>query len=621
MPRVPSAEQRTAVRSRRGFFRTVAVPGSGKTTVFVDRVKELLNEVPAQKILAVTFTKEGALEMEERSGIEHVPGKYRIFRTFHGWALDFICREVDSLPYPAEHWPLLTPLEGSRILSKICRRYDGDVKYRDAQSFISNMKRKGLTPEECIEKAEGSLGPLYARVYRDYERACRTAGQNGKAVMDFDSCMIESVKLLENRPDVRARNCPEYLMIDEAQDTDVVQWRLVQILASRGNLFAVGDPRQNMYTWRGSEAAGLLDMFAERFPGATTLPLSINYRSTGAIVKYLNEIDPYKDAGFPPIAAAREYGVDPDFTRYPNSYEEAKGICKNILDKENTAILCRTNRQLQAFERCCGEMDIKYRLLGKSGFFNQEEVKAVTDLIKYCFNPSDKCVERIIKGPYEPTKFLRKKEVVDRLHEMQRQSIGNVPLARLLGQFTFNDSNQQRAVRDLHDRLQRMRAAATKGTARDGLKVVLDMFHVLDHYCDGEAVDNNPLDNIRSLESMAGSKPTLMDLLTTILRALAAARGKKGRVTLSTIHQSKGKEWKHVFVAGVDYDMLPHKNGELEEEKRIYFVAASRAADRLHVSCTMPSPFIKNKTVAPSNDLMNPDLLMQMYELANEASK
>jgi superfamily I DNA/RNA helicase len=902
-----SVEQTAAVNSRKGYLRIIAVPGSGKTTVFVERVNRLLHEVRPEQILAVTFSKEGAAEMEDRSGIKHQPHKYRIFRTFHGWALDFICREVNSLPYPAEHWPLLTPLEASRLLSKVCRQVEG-VKYKDAQDYIERMQRAGISPEQARERAEGSLGPLYAAAYGRYTRACRTAGQNGKALLDFNSVIYETVKLLENH-EVRRRNAPDYLMIDEAQDTDACsppgtfvrkcirrhskygksvfadvpietlrdgdtvatwnrrdakvhdysksisigrreysgdlieiscgdtktkvtpdhrvyavlndtlddqtivylmfrhdkgfrigqcaaryarkdsakifrnrggkasmgglvarfgeekadfgwilsvektrtaavakeeiyscnyaipqaqydkewsveifkqvncqaekllkelglcferplfrrqtdelhghrkvspfkryfettaenliagvmslpstkpcqrvqitgikrvpysgivyslnvpethtyvsdgivvkncQWRIVQLLGFKGNVFAVGDPRQNMYTWRGSEAEGLLDKFAERFPGAQTLPLSTNYRSTKAICRYLNEIDPYRDAGFPPITAApnAEEGVPPSFIRYPNSYEEAKATCKDITDPENTAILCRTNRQLQAYERCCGEMNLKYRLLGKSGFFNQEEIKHVTDLIKYCFRPSDQCISRIVKGPYDPTRFLRKKEVVDRLAEMQRGSVGQVPFAALLGRFTSHDSSQQQAVRDLYARLQRMKQAALRGTARDGLKAILDIFGVLDHYGHGEAVDNDPLDNIRSLEGIANAKPTLADLLDTIMKALAAARGKKDRVTLSTVHQAKGKEWKYVYVAGTDVDVLPHKNGELKEEERIYFVACSRAAKRLYVTCTMPSPFIKGKAGLAELPTGNPDLLMEMYRLAEKA--
>lgn len=614
-----NTEQRAAVNTRQGVHNCVSVPGTGKTTVFVARVHDLLEEgVRPQEILGLTFTREGALEMEARARLKRGKNEHRIFRTFHGFTLDLILHERDNFGYQLEHWPLLNPLQAARILVKICHRVD-IPKWKELQSYISLQKRKGISAEDAADYAEDER---YAEGYAQYEQACKRGGQNGLGVLDFDSTVIEAVKLLETNAAVRARWQFKYVMLDEAQDTDAIQWRLVQLLSQKyGNVFCVGDPNQSMYSWRGSEPDGLLEKFDARFPGANHIHLSKNYRSTKAIVEYCKRIAPSQTDAVKNMCTDNVEGEQPDFRLYGSDLLEADDILRQVEDPENSAVLVRTNRQLRAFEQMCGERNIKYVLLGKSGFFGREEVKNTVAFVQHLFSPTDACVKRILMSPYDCTRFLQKKMVVDRLVEMK--DTGYTPTFHAgMQRFSCSDRNQNEYVRQLQSRLLDARRWAASLPPGEAVKQIAMRFGILDHYSSSHTEDNDPEENVLSLARMAANKKSLMEFFQAVMRAYAASRSRKGRLTLSTIHQAKGKEWKNVFVAGVDLDVLPHKNGELEEELRIYFVACSRAAWRLQVSSSgIPSPLIKERVKRYNTGDTGVDIEFQKHWLGMACSQ
>lgn len=597
-------EQQAAISIRNGAFNITAVPGSGKTTVFAARARAILNEgcTPCQ-FLGMTFTKSAALEFEARSKYVSGPGKPKIFRTFHGWALDFVTRNRENFPFEVSHWPLLT--EQFKILVPLIRQAPRRLKYRDVQGAISGFKRHNMSPEEAYDHAEGEFGEIYAGIYERYEAACQRIGK-----LDFDSMLIETVNLLDDRSDILEREQIKYLQCDEAQDNDELQWKLVQLLSmEHGNVFCVGDPNQNMYSWRGSDPEGLTTKFLLRFPNAKQLFLSENFRSTGAIVEYLNRIAPVKVD----MRTRNPYGVKPSFRRFYGDVTEAEAVLTEMGSHEETVILARTNRQLAAFERLCGEKEIKYKLLGRSGFFHQEEVNATIAFAQYFINPTDHVVKTIIKSPFDCSRHLKKGEVIDALEAMQKGSVGRVPFAKLLSSFRMPDHEQTKKVLDLNYRLQETAHLIRGKQAQDSLRNIITAFGILHHYEDDEdAVDNSPADNIRTLLRMAENKSSLMDFVYSCLKAKAATRSNsKDRLTLSTCHSAKGKEWDHVYVVGVNDEVLPHINGDPEEEARVYFVACSRAAKTLHVSCnSAPSPYIRGDVVAA--EVSDPDFLHVM---------
>lgn len=611
-----NSEQLAAVALRQGPVNLVAIPGSGKTKVFSERAKALIAEVGPRNFLGVTFTKSAAEEFEKRSGYRPDPdaGRPRVFRTFHGFALDVATKERLNFPFTVSPRPLLLPHDKHKVLGPVLKQMAKHARYKDVEHYISACKRQNLSPQEAFDEADGEIGRDFALAYERYESKCRELGK-----FDFDSLLIHTVKLFEDRPDILARWTPRYLQCDEAQDNDALQWRLVEMLASKGNVFVVGDPNQNMYTWRGSDAAGLTEKFTQRWPGAKMLNLSINYRSTGAIVDYLKEIAPIKTDAVMNMTSARQYGEKPTFKKYASETQEAEMILMGLTDPENTAILARTNRQLGEFEKAAGALNLKYKLLGRSGFFSQPEVEFTLAFAQYCAGAAtDDTIKKIIRSPFDVVRFLKKHETLERLEEIQRGSVGRAPYARILREYTGENEG---IVHELHRQLNDARLAIPGKCTQDALRNLITRFGILHHYEDDADADNNPADNVMSLLRMAEKKNTLLEFVQMCHRAKQASRSTAKRLTFSTVHQSKGLEWKWVYVIGVNTDVLPHKNGDLEEEKRIYYVACSRAEDRLQVSANdVASPFIKGVLPAHLEQDVEVDMLHTLYQNAAAGS-
>jgi DNA helicase-2/ATP-dependent DNA helicase PcrA len=605
--------QKAVISFRKGYAVAMAAPGSGKTTVVVARIQQLLAEGTApEEILSLTFTKEGAAEMMKRAGLKDI--KHKLFTTFHSWALAFIKAEARALPFKVHHdyhgnpAPLCLPLDSARTLAQICRRLP-EVEWKDAASYISTMKRRGLTPNAAAMQSQNDREDLYVLAYRKYDDALRSKG-----LLDFDSIVIETATLLEKRADVRARWQYKFVQVDEAQDTDAVQWRIVKAISEKyGNALAVGDENQGMYSWRGSES-NLTSYFCSVFPNAAVMPLPINYRSTNSIVQYCKEIAPIQNDTVTNLSTPNGEGVAPEFYLYVREDEEAKGVINSCTDVGNTAILARTNRQLAAFEDECSQRNIRYKLLGKSGFWTQSEVKDTVAIIGSVAMPSDANILRMLTARFDATKNLRKNDTggsystITLLKEFQQHnpdaSTGKpMLLHELLTRFTCGDSSQDDIIHSIGHTIQTLRHDAQTMSGKEAAQRVIERFGLLSFYDvatedeeDSKNFDNDPRDNILKLLEYSGRYPNLAQFYDYTQRARRATLARTNCLTLSTIHQSKGKEWDNVFVIGVNDGVLPHQKGDESEEKRIYFVACSRAAKRLVVSANgIPSELIRER--------------------------
>jgi superfamily I DNA/RNA helicase len=616
-----NAYQQAVVSFRHGYAVVMAAPGSGKTAVIVGRIKQLLAEgARPDEILSLTFTKEGAKEMAARAGLKDADHKrdgikHELFSTFHSWALRFIKAEANALPFKVHRdWhdqpaPLCLPLEAAKTLAQICRRIP-EIEWKDAGSYISRMKRYGLTPHEAYQNAENELEEGYCVAYEKYDEALRARG-----LMDFDSIIIETARLLEKRADVRARWQYRFVQVDEAQDTDSVQWRIIKAVTEKHNTaLAVGDENQGMYSWRGSES-NLTQYFTGIFPTAKVMPLPVNYRSTGAIVGYCKEIAPIQNETVTNLSTPNEAGTAPDFRLYVREDEEAKAVINSCTDLSNTAILARTNRQLAAFEDECGQRNLRYKLLGKSGFWSQHEVKDTVAILGSVAMPSDNNVLRMLTARCDATKYLRKNDTRDAdstitlLKKFQERNPDGatgekILLHRLMPRFYSGDHSQDEIIQHIGRMIHELRAQCQALPGKAAMQRVVESFGLLSFYDvstdedeeDKKNFDNDPRENILKLIEYADRYGTLEKVYDYTQRARRATLARTNCLILSTIHQSKGKEWGTVFVVGVNEGVLPHKKGEPEEEKRIYFVACSRAAKRLQVSASgIPSELIKDK--------------------------
>ena len=497
-----NAEQKACIDAIDGVWVAVSGPGSGKTTVLIERfMRMLIQGIPQKDILNLTFTHAAAEEMVRRAGLINAD---TIFRTFHSFAMELLKKEREHLSFKLCDTVIPVGMEDYKLLFDLIKAYPALKNYRTLKEKISEWKRNNIEPDEAVEQSRHSKGVeyYYAAAYREYETRCRQEGW-----LDFDSLMREAVNLLEINEDVRTRWKRRYISVDECQDTDIVQFRFLQLIFA-GNIFVVGDENQLIYEWRSAQAGNLTN-FERLFPSAQKLYMGQNYRSTGSLVKYFREIIPVDNGIASRMVTDNDMGVAPTITRYRDDQEEAVQVLRRITEPTQTAIIARTNRQLFLFQRICTTRGIKYRILGKKDFWEQNEVKKLLHLAKESrdMRPADQVLSSLISE---------------------------------------------------HNLLNIYRGS-------------------------GNPMEGDPVENLNSIVKMAANKGTIPEFLDR-LRKLTHGRKKPNGVTLTTVHQAKGREWDHVFVVGAQQGKMPHTNGEINEEKRIFFVACSRAAKTLDIS-------------------------------------
>ena len=505
-------DQQACVDALDGVYIVVAGPGAGKTTVTVQRfINLLIHGVPQEDILSLTFTSEAAAEMASRAGASNSKS---VFRTFHSFVLEMMQKERANVPFQLKPAILPFEFEDYELRSALVKQYPLLRKADDLKEYISNQKRLGISPSQARERETG-IGQFFAEAYADFERKSRLEGW-----LDFDSLMFEAVNLLESNAEVRARYAKKYIQVDEAQDTDPLQLKLLKLIFT-GNIFFVGDQNQAIYEWRGA-SPDIMASIPQIFPGAKTLYLGTNYRSTSALVDFFKEILPVDNGLASHMRTGNPAGESPTFTHYADDYMEAAQVLRRVMDAPSTAIIARTNRQLFRYQQACFSANIKSKILGKKAFWEQNEVKQLLALAKNTKFPPEYTAPMVLKA----------------------LTIQH----RLLEKYKFS----------------------------------------------GNPLDSDPADNINSLYKMSAKYATIKEFLDFIRRLTYGSKSQNTPcLTLSTVHQAKGKEWKNVFLVGVTEGILPHNKANHPEEKRIFFVGASRAAEKLHITCYRnPSMFL-----------------------------
>jgi superfamily I DNA/RNA helicase len=491
-----NADQQLIVSDFQGARCVLAGPGTGKTTTMVQLVNELRN-AGINDIRGVTFSKEAAQTVEKRSRSKGV------FSTFHSLGY-LIASETDRKP--------VEPEKRQRLMYRLKNKWGVDLKQLDM--FIARMRRENVSPNDARES--GAYEYEYAAAYAEYEHTRLNEGW-----MDFDSMLRDAVDILEKNPETLARWQTEHLIVDEAQDTDDLQWRLMQLMAQKhGNITIVGDPNQAIYGFRGAKPENITN-FDQWFPGGRTFYLGRNYRSTKRIVQFIRENAP---KGTPVellkrmTAARDEEGAPIALKMYWTDEAEAESALKLAqADPLNSTILARTNRMVGLLERFCNRYGIRYHLLGKTGFWKQSEVRKAIEALKLYPN----------------------------MTTVQACSI------------VFPALEAKYAVADRTER------------------------------------DNDALENLSSLRAQATRDFKMAREFVVYANKMVHRRNDPKGVTISTVHQAKGSEFKQVFVIGVKANGFPSKNGDPLEEQRIWFVAISRAVDYLRISFAgTPSPFL-----------------------------
>jgi DNA helicase-2/ATP-dependent DNA helicase PcrA len=599
-------EQLAAVRHGDGPQLVIAGAGSGKTRVITYRIAWLIRErgVEPRSIVAVTFTNKAAAEMRDRAErlLETWPLP-TFLGTFHRYALQLLRAYGDRVGLARDFAILDEGDQKSIVQQAMAAEGISETSFppRAVLSAISSAKNRLLTPDLYEKSARDVFAQRVARVYRRYEGLRKKASG-----VDFDDLLMLSVRLFDEHPDLaeRLRGRVRHLLVDEFQDTNHAQLRLVDELAAPdGNLTAVGDEDQGIYRWRGADLANILD-FERHFPGAVVRKLERNYRSTGTILEAANEVIAnnrmrrgkrlWTDAG---------KGDSIRLYRSSDEADEAKWVTTEISrlrtrrPLSDLAILVRTNAQTRAFEDEFFRARIPYVLVGGVRFYERAEIKDLVAYLRVLRNPRDNfSLLRILN---QPPRGIGKTTVA-MLEERAAAEAGGVLWDLLeLDRLDRFPNRAAAALRGFRDLIRALRSA----TAELPLPALLDELLAKTGYAGiyrAEIEEEQAkLENIRELltaaqsftEQRAFAAAEDEDVLTAFLDHVAlvsdldAWQEDRG-VTLMTLHSAKGLEFPIVFLPGLEDGLLPHFNTQgrpedVEEERRLFYVGLTRARERL----------------------------------------
>ena len=600
--------QLQAVTHEGGALLVVAGAGSGKTRVLTRRIAWLIGErgVPPSAILAFTFTNKAAREMKDR--IETLVGMAAARElwvgTFHAICARLLRREARHAGLP-QAFTIFDREDQLSLLKQAAREADvatEDLKPGLILGRISDAKNAFVDPEGYLRAATSDIDRRVARVYEAYEQGLVRAG-----AVDFDDLIVRAARLLETDEDVRARYAGrfEQVLVDEYQDTNHAQFRLVAGFASvHGNVTAVGDDDQSIYGWRGADLSNVLD-FERRFPRASVVRLEQNYRSTGNILAAASAVIAKNRARKGKTLWTTE-GPGMSLRLILSGDEQAEGerLAREALrQRENgrllrdVAVLFRTNAQSRALELAFRRAGVPYDLVGGVSFFDRKEVKDVLAYLRAALNPRD--AVSFLRIMNTPKRGLGDK-VRDRVEEATRtgQAPGEalealIEAGALAGAATLK-------ARGLLDLLDDMRARAQEPADRL-IEETLRRTEYLD-WLDEAYPQDAPerRENVGELvvaarqfvEEARGEdgEGSLAGFLTEAALVADVDRwaASDDRVVLLTMHNAKGLEFPVVIVAGLEEGLLPHgssvEDHEVEEERRLFYVALTRAEEEVILS-------------------------------------
>lgn len=630
-------QQRDAVCHVDGPLLLLAGAGSGKTRVITSRIAHLLCtlKVPASQIMAVTFTNKAAREMKQRA--EQMVGRHRckgmVVATFHALCMRILKEDIDQLGYK-KNFSIYGTADQTRLIRDICSGLRQGEQKIDADRIlwlISDAKNSLQSPESFRPHLSDEYGRLAAEVYPRYQRALKAFN-----AVDFDDLIMLTVHLLQQKPAVLTKYQERfrYLMVDEYQDTNAAQYKLLRLLAkAHNNLCVVGDDDQSIYGWRGADLGNILD-FEKDFPGTRLIKLEQNYRSTGNILSAANAlIRCNKKRKEKALWTAGGPGAAIKCICCADDEDEARMVVERIQSERfaedcqysDFAVLFRTNAQSRAFEEQLRYDNIPYVLIGGQQFFDRKEVKDVLAYLKFLQNPQDEInLLRILNFP------KRGIGTTSADHLIRHSLAENRPLWEVLkeaAEITELGDKARTAIADFVLLIERFRRRFQLGKLSEAARELLDDLGLEDEiYRTAEDPEKGRrrADNVAEvINAMASyeereASPSLSGFLEKVSlldrdepgRNDKESKLKKDAVVLMSLHSSKGLEFPHVFLVGLEDDLLPHKKSvctaaDLEEERRLCYVGITRAQRTLtllhaakrkkygQLQARMPSPFLE----------------------------
>lgn len=611
--------QRAPVLQKDGAMIVIAGAGSGKTRVLTLRIAYLMHQgVDAFNILSLTFTNKAAREMKERISkiVGHSEAKNLWMGTFHSVFAKILRSEADKLGYPS-NFTIYDSQDSQRLIGQIIKemQLDRDIyKPNQVLGRISSYKNSLITVKayfnnpELQEADAMAKKPRIGEIYQHYVERCFKSG-----AMDFDDLLLKTNELLTLHPDVllKYQNRFRYILVDEYQDTNHSQYLIVKALSDRfQNICVVGDDAQSIYAFRGANINNILN-FQKDYKGVQTYRLEQNYRSSRNIVEAANTIiDKNKTKLDKVVWTANADGPKIKVHRSITDAEEGRFVASTIFEQKmmhqkmngEFAILYRTNAQSRAMEDALRKRDIPYRIYGGLSFYQRKEIKDVLGYLRMVINPKDE-------------------EALIRIINFPTRGIGNTTVEKL----NIAANHYKRSIFEVMEHIDKIDlklTAGTKNKINDFVTMVKnfqvinethDAYYLADYVVkktglvqelkkDGTPEGIAKLENIEELlngikdftegqKEVDGARGALAEFMEDVALAtdLDNDKGDDDRVALMTIHLAKGLEFPTVFCVGMEEDLFPSAmsmstRSELEEERRLFYVALTRAEHQAYLT-------------------------------------
>lgn len=610
--------QKQAVVNYEGPSLVIAGAGSGKTRVLTYRVAYLLSlTVEPGRILALTFTNKAAKEMKERIGqlVGPGPGRGLWMGTFHSIFARILRSEGSLLGYPPRY-TIYDTTDSRSLVKKIIKDMNlNDQIYKpgDIHGRISWAKNNLVTPAayyssaQLMESDKKTRRPAIAELYKQYAQRCKKAD-----AMDFDDLLLNMHILLRDFPDILGKYQEQFrfILVDEYQDTNYVQYLITKQLSGKyRNLCVVGDDAQSIYSFRGARIENILN-FKHDYPGYKLYKLERNYRSTRNIVDAANSvINNNRDQISKKVYSEKEKGAKIRLLHASTDNEEGYLVASTIRDAiygqqlrhRDVAILYRTNAQSRIFEEALRRMNIPYKVYGSLSFYQRKEIKDMLAYFRLTVNPYDEeAIRRIINYPM---RGIGQKTVAKLEQEAGGRDVRMWDLLQDTASCThlFNQGTIRRLdgftamIRDYQSRLNTMEAFDLAFSIAESSGILKDL-----HY--GSSPENlSKYENLQELlngirefttsreEPGNASLEVFLQSVSLLTDADTEKPEDRDKVTIMTAHSAKGLEFKHVYITGLEEDLFPSRlssstREELEEERRLFYVALTRAMHHVTLS-------------------------------------
>lgn len=599
-------KQLEAVKCTEGPLLIIAGAGSGKTRVLTYRIAYLIHEkkVAPWNIMAITFTNKAANEMRERVNSIAGFGAEEVWvSTFHSSCARILRRHIDHIGY-SNNFSIYDTDDSKTVLKSIIADMNIDVKRyppKKLQYIISSAKNRMQTWEDMMQDASNREEEIIAEVFKDYEN---NLFRNN--ALDFDDLLIKTVELFRKAPEVleNYRNRFRYIMVDEYQDTNRIQFEFIDLLAKTNkNLCVVGDDDQSIYKFRGADIRNILD-FEKSYPDAKTIKLEQNYRSTGNILKGANSVIANNtERKEKTLWTSKDDGAPITERIFQTAYDEARAVVNDISRKSTAesynafAILYRTNAQSRLFEEHFIYNNIPYRIVGGTNFYARKEIKDILAYLKTIENGKDElAVKRIINIP--------------------KRGIGGRSIERVSDFAALNDITFYEAacrakeikelgktagkIEDFSLFIRKYKSYSMEMPVSDIIKKLIDETGYVDalkNEGSDEALDR--IANIDELLTKAetynenAEKPSLGGFLqeVALVADIDSLDENTDRVFLMTVHSAKGLEFDNVYLVGMEDGLFPgfaakydFNDSELQEERRLFYVGMTRARKTLTIT-------------------------------------